>query len=165
MIRLILRFIAENKFWFELVSLVISGILAWLIIFLVAKTSIIGEEKEYFFDILGKAKLSKRRTVKAWKQILGRFNKGDEANMKLAIIESDKVLDELLKLSGYKGETMADRLKTLTPAQMPNIEEIWQAHKIRNRIVHEPNFKLDRGEAWMCVEIYKKSFQEFGLID
>ena len=60
---------------------------------------------------------------------------------------------------------MSDRLKQIVPAQLSNISEIWQAHKIRNRIVHEPDFKLARGEAWMCIEIYKKAFQEFGLID
>lgn len=165
MIRLFLKFVSNNLFWFELTSLIISGILLWLIIFIIVKTHFIGGEARYFFDILGKNRLSKRRTVKAWKQILKRFNTGDDSNLKLAIIEADKVLDELLKISGYKGETMSDRLKQIVPAQLSNISEIWQAHKIRNRIVHEPDFKLARGEAWMCIEIYKKAFQEFGLID
>lgn len=165
MIRLFLKFIFDNLFWFELASLIISGILLWLIIFIIVKTHFIGEKTRYFFDVLGKNRISKRRTVKIWKQILRRFDTGDDSNLKLAIIEADKVLDELLKLSGYEGETMGDRLKQITSANLSNISEIWQAHKIRNRIVHEPDFKLDRGEAWMCVEIYKKAFQEFGLID
>jgi len=114
---------------------------------------------------LGKTNLSKRRSVKAWKQIKKRFDIGDDSNLKLAIIEADKILDELLKISGYQGETMADRLKQLTTAQLSNINEIWGVHKLRNSIVHEPNFQISRGEAWNAIEIYKKAFKEFGLID
>ncbi|OGM91421.1 hypothetical protein A2999_02995 [Candidatus Wolfebacteria bacterium RIFCSPLOWO2_01_FULL_38_11] len=60
---------------------------------------------------------------------------------------------------------MAERLKKINFKQLSNIEEIWQAHKIRNRIVHEPDFHIARGEAWMIIEMYKKAFKELGLID
>ena len=165
MLKDLLIFITENKIWFELSSLIISGILIWFVIFIVVKTQLIGEKTKYFFDALGKTNLSKRRSVKAWKQIKKRFDIGDDSNLKLAIIEADKILDELLKISGYQGETMADRLKQLTTAQLSNINEIWEVHKLRNSIVHEPNFQISRGEAWNAIEIYKKAFKEFGLID
>ena len=32
-----------------------------------------------------------------------------------------------LKLAGYQGQTMADRLKQLTPAQLTNIQDVWEA--------------------------------------
>lgn len=165
MIKDILFFVRDNLIWFQLVSLIISSILVMAIVWLIVKSNFIAEKTGYFFDVLGKASLSKKRSLKALKQIQKRFKIGDESNLKMAIIEADKILDELLKVSGYKGETMSDRLKLLTSAQLSNINEIWEAHKLRNRIVHEPNFHLTRGEAWNAVEIYKKAFKEFGLID
>ncbi|KKR88926.1 MAG: hypothetical protein UU85_C0001G0117 [Candidatus Wolfebacteria bacterium GW2011_GWA2_42_10] len=165
MIRIIFYWIKENLLLLEIVSLIISGILLWLTVFLILKTQFIREKTHYFFDVIGEKNLTRRRSLKAWKQIQKRLEANDESNLKLAIIEADKILDEILKMSGYRGDTMADRLKQINPSQLSNIEEIWQAHKIRNRIVHEPDFHIPRGEAWMVVEIYKKALQQFGLID
>jgi len=155
----------ENLLMFQIVSFFISVILLFLSVYFIAKTNIIDKKVNEFIDILGKADISRRRLLKAWKQIQKRLKIGSEAQLKLAIIEADKILDEILKKSGYQGENMSDRLKQITPAQISNIEEIWQAHKIRNRIVHEPDFSISRNEAKNILEIYKKAFQESGLID
>lgn len=149
----------------QFIGVVISIGLLGGIAFLIFKLQIVNSKVEKLVDVMGAEALSKRRSVRAWRQIQKRLELGGEANAKLALIEADKVLDELLKIAGYKGETMADRLKKITPAQLSNIEAIWQAHKIRNRLVHEPDYHLSDAEARIAVNIYKKSFQEMGLID
>ena len=60
---------------------------------------------------------------------------------------------------------MADRLKKLTPAQLSNIENVWQVHKIRNRIVHEPDYHLAHADAAYAIDIYRVALKELGLID
>ncbi|MEK9154937.1 MAG: hypothetical protein AAB596_02615 [Patescibacteria group bacterium] len=165
MIRKLIYFIADNLIWFEGISVLISLIILWLIVFFLVRTGSFKNEKGLLLDVIGKKNISRFRSVKAWKQVMKRMEANDEVNLKMAIIESDKILDEILKLSGYRGETMADRLKQITSAQISNIEEIWSAHKVRNRIVHEPDFHIPRGEAWMIVEIYKKTLKELSLID
>jgi hypothetical protein len=94
-----------------------------------------------------------------------RIQTGDEANLKLALIEADKILDEILKIAGFRGSTMAERLQNLTPAQIPNINKLWLAHKVRNRIVHEPDFALPREEVFEHIDEYYKAFKGFGLLE
>ena len=60
---------------------------------------------------------------------------------------------------------MSDRLKQLTPAQLSNLDGIWQAHKIRNRIVHEPEYFINAAEAQAAISVYAAAFREFGLIE
>ena len=161
----IFHFLKINLTIFQIISVFVSGLLLAGIIYILAKSHIVSLAIEQYMDILGAAKMPKRRIIKGWKQIFRRLRKMDEAQYKLAIIEADKLLDEVLKISGYAGETMADRLKQLTPAQISNLEEIWQVHKIRNQIVHEPDFKLNQTEAAYAISIYEKALKEFGLLD
>lgn len=146
-------------------SVLLSGALIFGIVFFILRLGILNYHAERFIDVSGFGDLSRRRSVKAWLQIKKRMRLGGEANIKLAVIEADKIFDEMIKLSGYKGETMADRLKQITAAQLSNIEQLWQAHKIRNRLVHEPDYYLTQEQAEAALSIYKQAFQEIGLID
>jgi len=106
----------------------------------------------------------KENLIKGWQSVLDKLEIGDEANYKLAIIEADKIFDNLLKRIGYQGDDMGERLKQIIPAQLVNIDELWQAHKIRNRLVHEENFELREHEAKRVIEIYKKALDELEAI-
>jgi len=149
----------------KFISLIISGLLLWGIIFNIIKLNFINMKIERGMDLLGIGDVSKRRSVRAWQQIKMKLRLGDEANLELAITEADKILDELFKISGYQGKNMDERLKQIGPAQLSNISDIWSAHKIRDRISQEPDFHINKQEAELIINIYKKSFQELGLID
>lgn len=149
----------------QFVSLLISAALFSGIVYLIAKLNLVGMGMEKLSEVIGKKDLSRRKSVRAWQQVERRMAVGDEAHVKLAVIEADKILDEILKMAGLTGETMADRLKKLTPAQLSNIENVWRVHKIRNRIVHEPDYHLAPADAASAVEIYRVALKELGLID
>lgn len=155
----------ENLLTLQIVSFFVSVILLSFVVYFIVRSNIVGEKIDEFADILGKADISRRRSLKAWKQIQKRLKTKDNTQIKLAVIETDRILDEILKKSGYKGETMDERLKQVSAEQISNISEILQAHKIRHRLASEPDFKLTSGEAESIIEIYKRVFQEFGLID
>ena len=72
--------------------------------------------------------------VKKWKKTKMRLAKGWESEAKLAIIEADNLLNELLKRIGYQGENFNERLKQLDKNILANIDQVWEAHKIRNDI-------------------------------
>lgn len=116
-------------------------------------------------DILGTGNLSKHRSIRGWQQIQKKLQAGDEENLKLAITEADRILDELLKISGYQGKNMDERLGQINQAQLSNISDAWSAHKIKQRILKEEDFHINKQEAELIINIYKKSFQELGLID
>lgn len=104
------------------------------------------------------------KITKEWERIMGTLKKGDEANLKMAIIEADKLLDEILQKANFPGKDMGERLENINSAQISYIDEIWRAHKIRNRIAHEPNFKLTIQEAEEAIKNYQKALEELQVL-
>lgn len=106
------------------------------------------------------------RTQLRWRRILEQVNSDDEQKWRLAIMEADIMLNDLLDVLGYKGETMADKMKRVTIEAFNTIDFAWEAHKIRNRIVHDgPAYKLDAREANRVIKMYERVFKEFKYIE
>ncbi|MDP3014946.1 MAG: hypothetical protein Q8N28_00770 [bacterium] len=160
-----INFFTENLLVFQIVSLFVSTILLSFIIYFIAKLNIIGEKIENFIDVLGAKDISKRRTLKAWKQIQRRLKTGELNQLKLAILEADKVLYEVLKMIDYQAKNFDEILEKITEIQLSNIKEIRHIHKLRHRIASEPDFQISVNEAEMAIEIYKRAFQELKLIE
>jgi len=83
---------------------------------------------------------------------------------KLAIIEADIILDDVLKQCGYVGNSLGERLRTITPSQLSSIDDAWEAHKVRNRIAHDgADFVLTKRMAEQTIAQYRRVFSEFGI--
>lgn len=99
------------------------------------------------------------RIVKRWNKIQNRLELAPESEHKLAIIEADDLLSEILKRMGHQGETLGDRLQHLTSPQLSNLEQVREAHKVRNNIVHDPDYRLSLDQARKVLEIYEEAFK------
>ena len=106
----------------------------------------------------------KYRPIPSW-NIEKHFFKGDENDLKVAIIEADKLLEEALREAGIRGASLGDRLKNIKQGQLPNIDDVWQAHRLRNDIVHQPTFKLKRDLAERSLAIYEETLRALHLLD
>lgn len=83
---------------------------------------------------------------------------------KLAIIEADIVLDQVLKERGYVGDTLGERLRSITPSQVSSIDDAWEAHRVRNKIAHEgADFVLTKRIADQTILQYRRVFDELGV--
>jgi hypothetical protein len=83
---------------------------------------------------------------------------------KLAIIEADVILDQLLKERGYVGTSLGERLKSISPEQLSTINDAWEAHKVRNKIAHEgSDFVLTQRSVQETITKYQRVFAEFGV--
>lgn len=82
----------------------------------------------------------------------------------LAIIEADKLVDDALKTSGLQGEHMADRLEKLRVEDYPTLDRLWRAHRVRNELVHTPDFGIDEGDAKDVLKVYEKFLKELGAL-
>jgi len=101
-----------------------------------------------------------RKIVKQWNKIKSRLDLPSEAEHKLAVIEADNILNEILGKMGYQGETLAEKLKQLTSLQLSNLDQAMESHKIRNSIVYDPDYRLSLEQAQRALEIYEKALQE-----
>lgn len=104
------------------------------------------------------------KIAKQWRKITTRLETGIESEAKLALIEADSILDDVLKKMGYSGETLDERLKSVTPTIIPNVAEVLEAHKIRNNIVHDPDYRLNLDQARNTLAIYERALRELDLL-
>ncbi len=87
------------------------------------------------------------------------------SDWKLAIIEADIVLDEILKEKGYAGISLGERLKSISPSQLQSLDDAWQAHKVRNQVAHGgADFILTHKLAQDTIKQYRRVFNEFGVM-
>ena len=116
-----------------------------------------------FRHIVLQSDISKKQAQESWHGIEEQFYRGGESDLKVAILEADKLLNDALREAGIMGIQLGDRLKKTNTGQIPNLNELWQAHKLRNQIAHEPNFKLKRDLAERALEIYETALKNLGI--
>jgi hypothetical protein len=87
------------------------------------------------------------------------------SDWRLAILEADIILDELLSELGYTGDTIGDKLKKAHRGDFKSLDHAWEAHRIRNAIAHEgQDFVLTQREARRILDLYEMVFREFDYI-
>ena len=101
-----------------------------------------------------------KKTRKKWNKIEARLETGDYSQYKLAVIEADKIVDGIFKSMGLKGNDMIERMKTLNPEQLEAEEGLESAHKVRNRIINDPSYKIEKEETKETLDIYAKFLTE-----
>jgi hypothetical protein len=81
-----------------------------------------------------------RRIKDDWDNVEILIKGSSPAQLKQALITADKILDSALKEISI-GDGMAERMKNIRPRLDPgSYNRMWEAHKLRNNIVHEINF-------------------------
>jgi hypothetical protein len=80
--------------------------------------------------------------------------------MRLAVIEADALVDRVLKDFGFPGEHLADRLQNLTTRDVKSLDSLWDAHRLRNELVHNPGFPLSVSDGKHALAEYKAFFEE-----
>ena len=105
------------------------------------------------------------KTELRWKRVLEQVHSDSEKAARLSILEADIMLNELLDVRGYKGETMADKMRGVDRANWNTIDLAWEAHKIRNKIAHEgETHPISGREARRVIALYERVFREFNFI-
>ncbi len=101
--------------------------------------------------------------ARRWQEIETMFGSDSEAARKLAVLEADKLLDEILKSLRLPGTTMGERLK-VAGYKYDGVRDAWTGHKIRNRLVHESTFHLSPRLAKEAVLSFKSALHSLGIL-
>lgn len=107
----------------------------------------------------------KSKLKKKWNKITDGMKSDNESLWKVAIIEADNIIDDLIERMKYPGANMSERLDGINPGQIDNIEELRRAHAVRNRIIHEENFKLDKKHAAEIIGYYENFLRYFEVLE
>ena len=131
-----------------LVAALIIGVLLLVVIFVTRKP--------------GK-QLNQEHYQAQWLEIENKLKPDDVNAQQMAILSADKLLDKALKERGFAGQTMGDRMKNARDT-WTNADHVWGAHKIRNRIAHEPDTQVNHDIARRALVAYKQALKDLGAI-
>ncbi|MGV9001694.1 MAG: hypothetical protein ACOH18_01925 [Candidatus Saccharimonadaceae bacterium] len=98
-----------------------------------------------------------------WMSIESRLKRDDANTHILCVMDADKLLDQALRERGLSGKTMAERMKQYQ-GKWTNGNGIWAAHKLRNKLAHEDDARVDYERARQALLAYKQGLKDMGAI-
>ncbi len=100
-----------------------------------------------------------RQVNKKWNEITKKIVSESEKEYKLAVLEADEFLLEEMQDAEFRGGSFEEMVEGGGRMIISNWEGILQAHKIRNFIVHNVNYKLDVSLAKKVMDDYEKAIK------
>lgn len=100
-----------------------------------------------------------------WEKAMSHLNSTNASEWRLAIIEADIMLDDMLRAQGHHGDSIGEMLKGIEKSDMLTLDYAWEAHKIRNEVVHSGStYELSEREAKRVMSLFEAVFREFKMI-
>jgi hypothetical protein len=98
-----------------------------------------------------------------WVRVTELLDKKGPSQLREALITADRCLDSVLK-DLIDGETMGERLKNSSNMFDRDLyNKIWEAHKVRNTLVHEAGYEPPYFVINQSVENLKQGLNSLGM--
>ena len=98
-----------------------------------------------------------------WLAVEQSLVRDNESSYHLAVLNADKLVDQALKDKGFHGQTMGERLKAAKD-KLSKRNDIWEAHKLRNKIAHEPDVRVSYDQSRKALAGFKQALKDLGAI-
>ncbi len=98
-----------------------------------------------------------------WSKIVARLDSGREEDSRFALIEADNLLGKVLDKMGYAGETTGEKLQKVNSRIIPNLDQVLNAHDLRNTVVYNPDYKINVDEARRALSFYEQALRDLDL--
>lgn len=166
------EFFANPETWstIGIISALLSIICIGIIIFsLVRMVEIQIYDKEEIDHEIEKAlkrqKEKDRDTNPRWHYIQTLIESPNSSDWRVAIIEADSLMEEILKERGIEGRTVSELLEGAKSSGYQSIQDAWDAHLIRNQIAHQGSeFILSQIEGRRIIKMFQNFFEELRII-
>lgn len=159
-----------STFWgvITVLSWIVSLLLIWGLIYAYILGSKLGDvvsailtEQEEMYGKTHNRNVKNKR----WEAVQEHMKSARTSDWRLAIIEADIILEELLNNIGLVGDTVGEKLKNASTTSFSTLDQAWRAHNVRNRITHEgAGYDFTIREAQEVITQYKMVFEEFDFI-
>lgn len=117
-------------------------------------------EQNTVADTQGDPRLNER-----WRRVQKLSNSESEGDWRMAIIEADTILEEMVNKMGYDGASLGEKMRQIEKSDFNTLNQAWEAHKVRNEIAHAGiDFALSEREKNRVIGLYKEVFEEFYYI-
>jgi hypothetical protein len=106
---------------------------------------------------------TERKIKVEWKKIDELLKLRGPSQLRQALISADKTLDNAIR-DIVDGESMGERLKKIEPRfDRSMYNNIWEAHKLRNNLVHESGFEPSYYLLIEKVEVFRMALLNLGI--
>lgn len=141
----------------KIVSWVISTLFMYLIIVLLKRSDSAWHIRERKYA----RRISKgqQHLEQKWQKIIDRLERGDEASLKLAVIEAGGVFFQILQFVA-PGDSAEERLEKSDKQRLPSFERILEAQKLRDFIIHNPKIAITYQQAEEAVKSFEQGLRE-----
>ncbi|XOB42499.1 MAG: hypothetical protein ACKKMP_00360 [Candidatus Nealsonbacteria bacterium] len=156
--------LSGNLLILKLVFIILSLLFILFIIFALIKTDwvhqlMIWDWMEFLtYKYHGLATVKKR-----WVKVREK-SRISEAETRLAIVEADNLLNEILIRMGFKGQSLKERLDPMAPDILENIEQVKKAHQVRLNMVANPDYHLDPVAARKILQVYEEALENLQVL-
>lgn len=117
------------------------------------------------FSRRSEEKKSANPQVKRWSDISSMFQSQDVTAWRMAVIDADAMLEDLVTDMGFDGQYFGDKLKAMQQARVPWVQSAWDVHLLRNKLAHEGSrYPLNNREAYQAFKIYESIFYQTGYL-
>ena len=100
-----------------------------------------------------------------WTDIQAHFQSQNSTDWRMAIIDADSMLEDLITGMGYQGTNFGEKLKSMSHANFPSLDAAWHVHKLRNTLAHQgSSYHLTDRESYQAFKIYEQIFHDTGYI-
>ena len=111
----------------------------------------------------GPSNLDVNKYRSKWLSIEQQLKRDETSTYHLCILNADSLLDQAMKDRGIQGAVMADRMKIMKQ-KWSNADSIWAAHKLRNKIAHESDVKINYENTRRALMAFKQALKDVGAI-
>lgn len=102
---------------------------------------------------------------KRWQGIASHFQSHNPAEWRIAIIDADTMLEDMITQMGFIGATFGEKLKSIHPSQFRGLQQAWEVHKLRNAIAHGgPQFQVSERDIYQAFKTYEHLFYDNGYL-
>jgi hypothetical protein len=154
----------HSELWENLVSTLKPTCLLAILLFLLAIIWALTKSSWLYWYVTEDAKDFRRgapvplqkKAQQKWNKIKKRLRSKKEANWKLAIIEGEEIVEDLLLKMGYKAKDLRSRLSLASEAQIPNLKDLLDASEVYEGILADPDYKLPLKKAEEVLNIFEE---------
>ena len=103
--------------------------------------------------------------MKQWEHVSSLFKSPDPTAWRMAIIDADTMLEDMISDMGYQGDTFGEKLMAIQRDGISWTDAAWDVHLLRNKLAHEGSrYPLSDREAFRAYKIYENILTHTGYL-
>ena len=120
--------------------------------------------KEAIEEAKETGKLPKTKIQNRWEVVVSKIESKDADDYKKAVVLSEELFANVLKAANFSGENLEKKLSKIPDNQLEFKEDIIWAYKLKEKILADENFTVDREEAKRAVYVFERALKEMNVL-